>query len=74
MEHYRFALGLASTSLQNLRDKPTYSIASRNVKSARLSDHQLQIRRAVLGVEEPDSPRKKNRIPSAPLGVYLNII
>ncbi|XP_052285560.1 uncharacterized protein LOC127881598 isoform X7 [Dreissena polymorpha] len=68
MEHYRIAVGLVSPTLLSVRDTPTYSIHARNVKSARHSDHQLLIRRAVLGVADDQlSPRKKMRIPSAPL-------
>jgi len=70
MEHYRIAVGFASPALLSVRDTPSYSLTARNIKSARQSDHGLLIRRAVLGVEDYDetSPRKKGRIPSAPLG------
>jgi len=69
MEHYRLAVGLTSPHLQNVRETPAYSIKSRSIKSAKTSDYQLMIRRAILGVEEFDEiPKKKNRIPSAPLG------
>lgn len=72
MEHYRLAVGLSSPHLQNVRETPTYSISSRNVKSAKTSDYQLMIRRAILGVEDfEETPRKKSRIPSAPLGMCI---
>jgi hypothetical protein len=75
MEHYRIAVGLISSSLQTVKDKPNYNIGNRNIKSARHSDYQLEVRRAVLGVEDHVLPRKKNRIPSAPLGLFtLNFI
>ncbi|XP_053377067.1 uncharacterized protein LOC123530542 isoform X4 [Mercenaria mercenaria] len=67
MEHYRIAVGLTSMSLLNVKENPNYSIANRNIKSARISDHQLEIRRAVLGVDDHVIPKKKSRIPSAPL-------
>ena len=68
LEHYRIAMGLSSPYLQNVRDGPAYSIATRHAKSARQSDHQQLIRKAILGVDD-DMPPTKTRIPSAPLGI-----
>ncbi|XP_052781293.1 uncharacterized protein LOC128217895 isoform X3 [Mya arenaria] len=71
MEHYRLAVGLIPAELLTVRDSPQrYSIQGRNTKSARMSDQGLLIRRAILGVDSTDweeTPRKKMRIPSAPL-------
>ncbi|KAL4226564.1 hypothetical protein ACF0H5_014549 [Mactra antiquata] len=68
MEHYRIALGLSIPALQNVRETPNYSITNRNIKSARISDHQLMVRKAILGADDQVVTQKKNRIPSAPLG------